>query len=116
MEDDLRDDGQGHEHDAGPLFQDVPGDSSKKPGKRDLPGHRSIRSEEANKWNRQADNKLDIIESRDGMMIFGQTNWHPEDKKSILVLFGFNDSTILDMGRLGLLKGKAMEIYEKLRR
>ena len=35
---------------------------------------------------------------------------------SIVIIPGFNDSTILEMGRKGMLKGKAQEIYEKFSR
>jgi len=48
-------------------------------------------------------------------MIFGKEKQHPEDKSTVMIIPGMNDSTILDMGRLGLLKGRARDIYRKLK-
>ena len=48
-------------------------------------------------------------------MIFGKDNQHPEDRSTVMIVPGLNDSAILEMGRLGLLKGRALEIYEKLK-
>ncbi|MCZ7403696.1 MAG: hypothetical protein O8C67_02010 [Candidatus Methanoperedens sp.] len=46
-------------------------------------------------------------------MIFG--NSKSTDRTSIMVIPGFNDGAILEMGELGLLKGKGKEMYEKLK-
>jgi hypothetical protein len=35
------------------------------------------------------------------------------DRSSVVIVPGFNDSSLLEMGRLGVLKGKAKTIYEK---
>lgn len=35
------------------------------------------------------------------------------DKTGIMILQGFNDSLLKEMGQRGMLKGKALELYEK---
>ena len=59
--------------------------------------------------------KMDILEkTADGCFILG--NEKTTDRNSILIVPELNDSTILEMGRLGMLKGRAQEIYEKFSR
>ncbi len=56
--------------------------------------------------------KMDIVEkTADGCLILG--NEKTTDRSSILIVPGLNDSAILEMGRLGMLKGRAQDIYEK---
>jgi hypothetical protein len=58
---------------------------------------------------------MDLIETRkDGCLILGNTR--TTDRSSVMIVPGFNDSTILEMGRLGLLKGKAQRMYERLKK
>jgi hypothetical protein len=58
---------------------------------------------------------MGLIETReDGCLIIG--NARTTDRSSVMIVPGFNDSTILEMGRLGLLKGKAKQMYEKLKK
>jgi hypothetical protein len=48
-------------------------------------------------------------------MIFGKEKQHPEEKSTVMIIPGLNNHVILEMGKLGLLKGKAREIYRKLK-
>lgn len=58
---------------------------------------------------------MDLIEVReDGCLIIG--NARTTDKSTVMIIPGFNDSTILEMGRLGMLKGKAKQMYDKLKK
>jgi len=60
---------------------------------------------------------IDLLESTEaGCLIFGCDHHKATDRASILVVLGVNDSALLEMGRLGMLKGKAQEIYEKFSR
>ena len=60
---------------------------------------------------------IDLLETlEDGRLIFGCDHHKATDRASIMVVLGVNDSALLEMGRLGMLKGKAQEIYEKFSR
>jgi len=39
-----------------------------------------------------------------------------KSKGAVIILPGFNDKTIIEMGDLGFLKGKAQNIYLKMKR
>jgi len=49
------------------------------------------------------------------MMVFGKANQKPEDRGTVVIIPGLNHETILEMGQLGMLTGKAQEIYKKLK-
>lgn len=117
MEDDLCDDGEGYEYLESTFLPDLRIDQEKSPNQRDLPVNRKLRGEKDIKGDRGADkgDKLDLIYSGNGVMIFGKHNQKPEDRGAIMIIPGINESTILEMGRLGILKGKAKEIYEKFK-
>src|SRR5271157_675295 len=101
MEDDLRDGEQRPEYAEGSFFQDLRFYENKKPGSRDVQGDRKRRAQQSVEGDRKANfsnTKYDIIYSGDGIMVFGRPNWKPEDRKSILVVGGINEHTIIEMG------------------
>jgi len=58
---------------------------------------------------------MDILEVvGDGRIIFG--NSKTRGAGSVMVVPGINDNSIIEMGDLGLLTGKAQSLYEKLKR
>ena len=118
MEDDLRDGEQRPEYAESSFFPDLRLHENKKPGSRDVQGDRKRRAQQSVEGDRKANTqtiKYDIIYSGNGILIFGMSNWHPEDRKAILIVGGINDSSILEMGKLGMLKGIGLSIYEKLK-
>jgi hypothetical protein len=57
---------------------------------------------------------MDLIETRgDGCLILG--NSRTTDRRSVMIIPGFNDHTLIEMGDLGFLKGKAQSMYEKMK-
>src|SRR4030042_5563306 len=57
---------------------------------------------------------MDILEIwEDGRVIFG--NSKTTDRGSVMVVPGINDHSIIEMGDLGFLTGRAQKMYEKLR-
>ena len=118
MEDDLRDGEQRPKYSESSLFQNLRFDEKQEPGSGDVQGNRKRRDQQSIEGDRKTNTqntKYDIIYSGDGVMVFGMSNWNPEDRKAILVVGGINDHTIIEMGRLGILDGKALEIYNKLK-
>ena len=58
---------------------------------------------------------MDILDSLpSGSMIFGTPKM--TDRSTVMVIPGFNDSAVVNMGDLGLLKGEAKALYEKLKK
>jgi hypothetical protein len=58
---------------------------------------------------------MDLIETReDGCLILG--NSRTTDRSSVMIIPGMNDNSLIEMGDLGLLKGKAKQMYEKFRK
>ena len=56
-----------------------------------------------------------MIETRgDGCLILG--NERLTGKSSVMIIPGFNDHSLIEMGDLGFLKGKAKQMYEKLKK
>jgi hypothetical protein len=117
MEDDLQRDGEGYEYAEGPLLPDLRINKEKNSSKENIRIDRRRKGKIVveGDWGTKGDTKFDLIESGNGVVVLGRKNWHPEDRKSILIIPGINDSTLLELGRLGMLQGKALEIYKKLR-
>jgi hypothetical protein len=112
---------QGDGSDQGTLLPDLPGLSKKGRPHGDPQGHRNQRgNQKTDRRDRPEDAaglKFDLIEStEDGCLVFGNDHHKAKDRASILIVPGLNDSGLLEMGRLGMLKGKAKEIYEKFSR
>lgn len=106
---------QGHGRDQGPLLSDLRSLSEESDDDRNLQDDPEQRDRKAvSGEDRQGPPGFDLIEVLgDGCMIFG--NSKSTDRTSIMVIPGFNDGAILEMGELGLLKGKGKEMYEKLK-
>ena len=117
MENDLRNDGERYEYLESTFLPDLRIDQKEGPSERDIPADRRRKSKGDVGGDRKAegDTKLDLIYSDGKIMIFGKEKQHPEDKSTVMIIPGMNDSIILEMGRLGLLKGKARVIYKKLK-
>jgi hypothetical protein len=47
-------------------------------------------------------------------MIFGRVDQKPKDRATIMILPGINDDVIMEMGRGGMLRGRALAMYRKL--
>ena len=77
-------------------------------------------SEEHGVKDREVDREsvgIDLIEINDsGYMLFGSKKNKAFDRSTIMIIPGFNDHTIIDMGNLGMLVGRAKEMYEKLKK
>ena len=117
MENNLRDDGEGYEYPEGTFLPDIRIDQEEEPSERYVPANRRRKDKGITEGDRgtEGNTKLDLIFSGHGMMIFGKKNQKPEDRSTVIILPGMNESTILEMGRLGMLTGRAMEIYKKLK-
>ena len=73
--------------------------------------------EEINKKDRECatDVGMDLIEERgDGCLILG--NKRITGRSTVMIIPGFNERCLIEMGDLGLLKGKAKRMYEKLKK
>lgn len=55
---------------------------------------------------------LEVLPS--GCLIFG--NRMMTERSTIMLIPGFNDHVLIEMGDLGMLKGKAKKMYEKLKK
>ncbi len=111
----------GDRSDEGALLPDLPGVPKKGRAHGNPQGHRNQpRAKKDDRFNRPEDDsskRFDLIESTaDGCLIFGKDRPKGNDRASVMIVLGLNDSSILDMGRLGMLKGRAQEIYEKFSR
>lgn len=53
-------------------------------------------------WNTLAE-KLVLLSEDHGMKIYGKPKQKPEDKSTIMILPGFNDDTVSEIKRLGLI-------------
>jgi len=117
VENDLRNDGERYEYLESTFLPDLRIDQEEKPGEGNLPADRRCKSKGDVEGDRrtEGDTKLDLIYSDGKIMIFGKEKQHPEDKGTVMIIPGLNELTILEMGRLGLLKGKGWEIYNKLK-
>jgi hypothetical protein len=74
---------------------------------------REVEGSDAEHWEEDSEPAFDIIEARtDGVIVLG--NKKTSDRGTIMVIPGLNDSTLIEMGDLGFLRGAAQKMYEKL--